>query len=374
MFLPADPRLRVLYASLVVFFATAALLPLRAHLNLAAIALLLMIAVVGASIRFGRLAAFAAAVLASLSLNFFFIVPYHTLSIAHTDNVIAFVAFLVTGVLAGHLSATAHEEAQRAEQQRAQAEVLYAELQRSVDVRRAQEAQIQTERIKTAFLDAVTHDLRTPLTSIKAAATTLQQHVPTDKESVRELLTVIVEETDRLNDFIEGMVELARIEGGHASLRMSRVRVSELVDAARDRAAGRLRDHRLDIVAGEDLPALLVDRMGIAEVLYTLLDNAAKYSRPYSRIAVMAAVLSNEMQITVEDEGRGIPPAMRTRVFERFVRAENGKSGFGMGLAIAKAIIDAHHGRIWVDGRRSGQGTAVTFTLPLSPAAEEVTP
>jgi two-component system sensor histidine kinase KdpD len=113
--------------------------------------------------------------------------------------------------------------------------------------------------------------------------------------------------------------------------------------------------------------------MGIAEVLYTLLDNAAKYSRPYSRIAVVAAVVGNEMQITVEDEGRGIPPAMRTRVFERFVRAENGKSGFGMGLAIAKAIIDAHHGRIWVDGRRSGQGTAVSFTLPLSPAAEEVT-
>jgi K+-sensing histidine kinase KdpD len=374
MFLPADPRLRVFYGSLVVFFTTAALLPLRAHLNLAAIALLLMIAVVGGSIRFGRLAAFAAALLASLSLNFFFIPPYHTLSIARTDNVIAFVAFLVTGVLAGHLSATAHEEAQRAEQQRAQAESLYAELQRSVDVRRAQEAQIQTERIKTAFLDAVTHDLRTPLTSIKAAATTLQQQVSADKDSVRELLAVIVEESDRLNDFIEGMVELARIEGGHASLRMSRVRVSELVDAARDRAAGRLRDHRLDVVVSEDLPALLADRLGIAEVLYTLLDNAAKYSRAYSRIAVLAAVVGEEMQITVEDEGRGIPSAMRTRVFDRFVRAENGKSGFGMGLAIAKAIIDAHHGRIWVDGRRSGQGTAVTFTLPLNPAAEEVTP
>jgi len=374
MFLPADPRLRILYASLVVFFTTAALLPLRAQLNLAALALLLMIAVVGASIRFGRLAAFAAAVLASLSLNFFFIVPYHTLSIAHTDNIIAFAAFLVTGLLAGHLSATAHEEAQRAEQQRAQAEVFYAELQRSVDLRRAQEAQIQTERIKTAFLDAVTHDLRTPLTSIKAAATTLQQHVSAEKESVRELLAVIVEESDRLNDFIEGMVELARLEGGHAGLRMSRVRVSELVDAARERAAGRLRDHRLEIAVGEDLPALLVDRMGIAEVVYTLLDNAAKYSRPYSRIAVVAAVVGDEMQITVEDEGRGIPPAMRTRVFERFVRAENGKSGFGMGLAIAKAIIDAHHGRIWVEGRRSGQGTAVAFTLPLSSAAEEVTP
>lgn len=374
MFLPADPRLRIFYASLVVFFATAALLPLRAHFNLAAISLLLMIAVVGASIRFGRLAAFAAAVLASLSLNFFFILPYHTFSIAHTDNIIAFIAFLVTGVLAGHLSATAHEEAQRAEQQRAQAELLYAELQRSVDVRRAQEAQIQTERIKTAFLDAVTHDLRTPLTSIKAAATTLQQQVSAESERVRELLTVIVEESDRLNDFIEGMVELARIEGGHASLRMSRVSVTDLVDVARERAAGRLRDHRLDVVLRDDLPALRVDRVGIAEVLYTLLDNAAKYSRPYSRIAILAGVVGAEMQITVEDEGRGIPPAMRTRVFERFVRAENGKSGFGMGLAIAKAIIDAHHGRIWVDGRRSGQGTAVTFTLPLNPAAEEVIP
>jgi two-component system sensor histidine kinase KdpD len=372
MFYPSDPRLRAVLAALAVVLATLALLPLRAHFNLATIALLLMIAVVSSSVWFGRTAALAAALLASVSLNFFFIPPYHTLSITHTENIIAFVAFLVMGVLAGHLSATAREEARRADQQRTHAEVLYEELQRAVEVRREQEAQIQTEKIKTAFLDAVTHDLRTPLTSIKAAATTLQPQISADNERVRELLMVIVEESDRLNRFIEGILELARLEGGHASLRMTRVSVNELVDAALERAGGRLRDHRVEVLTRDDLPPVTVDRTGITEVLYTLLDNAAKYSRAYSRVAVCATVVGNEVHVTVEDEGKGIPSALRSRVFERFVRAEGGMSGFGMGLAIAKAIIDAHHGRIWIDGRRSGQGTAITFTLPLSEAVHEV--
>jgi two-component system sensor histidine kinase KdpD len=359
-------------AGLAVCLMTTVLLPLRNHFNLATIALLLMIAVVGCGIWFGRTAGSAAAVLASLSLNFFFIPPYHTLSITHTENIIAFIAFLVTGVLAGHLSATARDEARRADQQRAHAELLYEELQRAVEMRREQEAQIQAEKIKTAFLDAVTHDLRTPLTSIKAAATTLQPQVSDANERVRELLTVIVEESDRLNRFIEGIIELARLEGGHANLRMVRVNVNELVDAALERAGGRLRDHRVEVLTRDDLPSIAVDRTGITEVLYTLLDNAAKYSRPYSRVAVAAAVIDNEVHVTVEDEGKGIPPALRARVFERFVRAENGMAGFGMGLAIAKAIIDAHHGRIWIEGRRSGQGTAITFALPLAVSVDEV--
>src|SRR6185369_8003537 len=136
MFYPSDPRLRAMLAGVAVCLMTAVLLPLRGHFNLATIALLLMIAVVGGGIWFGRTAGFAAAVLASLSLNFFFIPPYHTLSIAHTENIIAFFAFLVTGVLAGHLSATARDEARRADQQRAHAELLYEELQRAVEMRR----------------------------------------------------------------------------------------------------------------------------------------------------------------------------------------------------------------------------------------------
>jgi two-component system sensor histidine kinase KdpD len=119
---------------------------------------------------------------------------------------------------------------------------------------------------------------------------------------------------------------------------------------------------------------VIVDRDAIAEVLYTLLDNAVKYSSTYSRIDIMARRTGGELTIAVEDEGRGIPAELRARVFEKFARADSREQGFGMGLAIAKAILDAHRGRIWIEGRRTGRGVVVSFSLPLQTVAEPVHP
>jgi two-component system sensor histidine kinase KdpD len=246
------------------------------------------------------------------------------------------------------------------------------ELQQATERDRSREAEFQAEKIKSAFLDAVTHDLRTPLTSIKAAASSLQHERLESPDRValgriREFLEVIIEESDRLNRFIENIIALAKRRHG-GELQTQETSVSELVEAAVERAAGRLRDRRLELDIPANMPKIAADREAIVEVLYTLLDNAAKYSSTYSRIDLRVRRVEDAIHITVEDEGIGIAQELRSRVFERFARASDQTHGFGMGLSIAKTIVDAHQGRIWIEGRRTGHGVAVTFSLPLQPA------
>lgn len=348
---------------------TTALLSLRSRLNIATVALLLLLPVFACAIRFGRVAAFVSAVSAAVSLNFFFIPPFYTLSIGSSQNVAVFGVFIGTGFIVAELSSRAREQAEQAQQQRTQAEHLYAELARTIEEKSAAEAQVQSQKLKSAFLDAVTHDLRTPLTSIKAAASGLlaEKAEAPDRlrnQRVREMLAVIVEESDRLNRFIENIIDLARRRSGQG-LSSEPASIGEIVEASLDRAGGRLAERRVETNIPDDLPRIFADRSAIAEVLYNLLDNAAKYSGMYSRIDVIARHVGNEIQVTVEDEGQGIRAELRTQVFEKFARAADGQAGSGMGLAIAKSIIDAHDGRIWIDGRRTGRGSAITFALPV---------
>ena len=240
------------------------------------------------------------------------------------------------------------------------------------------EALRQSERLKSALLDAVTHDIRTPLTSIKASVTTLLEEVTgraesaLDAEGRREMLEVIDEEADRLNRFVEGLIELARIEAGEMQLQRRWGAVDEIVLAALERARPLTRNHRVETEVAPELPLVRVDPRSLAEVVYTLVDNAAKYSPPGSRIRVSANLAGQELQLAVEDEGPGIPAALRERVFDKFFRAmRDGESaaapsGTGMGLAIARGIVDAHGGRIWIEERNGGRGTRFTFTLPIS--------
>lgn len=356
-----------------------ALLPLRQHVNVAVIALLLLLAVVGSALRLGRSAAFAAALVASLALNFLFIPPYYTLTIASAENLAAFAVFLITGLVIAHLSSAAREHARRADEQRLHAERLYADLQQAVEANKERDAQIQAEKIKSAFLDAVTHDLRTPLTSVKAAATSLLQERWSSEDRIavqrmHDLLAVIVEEADRLNRFIENVISMAKRRESATAPHREPLSVGSLVEAALERARTQLRERRVEVDVPEDLPTVNVDRDAIAEVLYTLLDNAVKYSSTYSRIDITARQTDGHLTIAVEDEGRGIPAELRSRVFEKYARADSREHGFGMGLAIAKAILDAHGGRIWIEGRRTGRGVVVSFSLPLEAVPEPVHP
>jgi two-component system sensor histidine kinase KdpD len=358
---------------------TAALVPLHEHVSLTTVALALLLIVVFAAIGWGSRPAILAALLGVVCFNFFFIAPVHTFNIADPQNWIALAAFLITALTVGELSARARRRAVESEASRREIERLYNEYRAAAERARQAEVLEQSERLKSALLDAVTHDLRTPLTSIKAAVTTLIDEaddgaqVTLDDEARREFLEVINEEADRLNHFVRNLVELARIEAGAINLRLRWSSVEEIVAMAHARAEPLTRSHRLEVELESELPLVRVDASLIAEVLYSLIDNAAKYSPAGSRIKISARRADNEMiMIAVEDEGRGIPAGMRERVFDKFFRVTGEEAaslgapkGLGMGLAIARGIVEAHGGRIWVEGGAGGVGARVAFTAPV---------
>ena len=368
--------------------ATVLLLLLRERVNPTTVALALLLDVLFVATRWGMAPAFAAAAAGMLAFNFFFLPPYHTFTIADPENWVALAAFVITAVTAGQLSARAKRRAEEAEAGRREIERLYTQLREAFDRASRAEALRQSEQMKSALLDAVTHDLRTPLTSIKVSVTNLlgelrgaangELPVAIGLEDRQELLEVIDEETDRLDRFVGNLVELARIEAGELQLRRRPTSIGEVVSRALDRADRYSRTHAIEATVADDLPPIHADGRALAEVVYTLVENAAKYSAPGTRIGVAARLAAQgQVQVTIDDEGRGIPEALRERVFDRFYRfvpdpesSFEPPTGTGLGLAIARGIVEAHGGRIRIDEGPGGRGTAVTVTLPA--AAEEV--
>ena len=374
------PRLGYIVAVVVVAAATAVLRVFGGHVNPTTAALALLLIVLFVATAWGPKPAILASLLGVASFNFFFLPPVGTFNIAEPENWIAFVAFLITAITVGQLSAHARLRAAEANSARQEVERLYRELQESFEQASQAKAIKQSERLKSALLDAVTHDLRTPLTSIKASVTTLldDQGSRSDEggatrlgeEGRQEMLEVIDEEADRLNRFIEGLMELARIEAGELHLRRHQASLSEILTAALKRAEPQTRFHPIEVNVDRELPSVNVDEPSLVEVIYVLLDNAAKYSPAGSVISVSATNMHNkEMRLVVEDQGPGIPTELRERVFVKFFRAmgdsgEGKPSGTGMGLAIAQGIVEAHGGRIWNEEGAAGRGTRFIVALP----------
>jgi len=371
-------------AALIAFAAVAAttivVLPFREFLNSTEVALTLLLVVLFSSTLFGSRAGLTAAIAGIVSFNFFFLPPYYTLTIAEPENWVTFGAFIITAVIAGQLSGYARRRAEESEERQTKIESLYEELKGAFEQASEAEALRRSEKLKSALLDAVTHDLRTPLTSIKASVTTLLSAAPEaslDKESQREFLEIINEETDRLNDFIEGMVGIAKVEAGAVDLKKSLSSVDEIIANAVERANMQLSDHRLEIDTPAELPALTVDPASISQTIFTLLDNAAKYSPPDSRIKLAVhPTSSGKLRIVVEDQGQGIPKIDRDKVFDKFTRLgdqdiRSTESGLGLGLTIARGIIESQGGRIWIEDGSSDFVTRVVCELPLESSSLE---
>jgi two-component system sensor histidine kinase KdpD len=353
------------------------------HINSTTVALGLLIVVLLVATLWGSRPAVLASLLGVVCFNLFYLPPVGRLSIEDPDNWVALFAFLLTAVTAGQLSAHAKRRAEEADAGRREIERLYAELQEAFERESQAKAFEQSERLKSALLDAVTHDLRTPLTSIKASVTTLlddpfansngRETAKIDPEGRREMLEVINEEADRLNRFVEGLMELARIEAGEMHLRRRWGSIEEIFTTTLERAAPLIHGHEIHIVLEDGLPAVRVDDRAVAEVIYTLVDNAAKYSPKGTNINMLARSADDGMvQLIVEDEGCGIPVELRERVFDKFFRAmRDGDSGTrqppgsGMGLAIAKGIVDAHGGCIRIEDNPAGNGSRFVVTLPI---------
>src|SRR5882672_10872057 len=362
--------------------ATGTLKLLGPHINPTTAALAFLLVVLFVATVWGSRPAVFASLLGVGCFNFFFLPPFGTFAISDPHNWVAFFAFLITALTAGQLSARAKRRAEEAEAAKREVERLYYELQDSFERSSQAKALKQSERLKSALLDAVTHDLRTPLTSIKASATTLladfyaSEHdnaaPQLDAEGRKEMLQVIDEEADRLDRFVEGLTKLARIDAGEMHLHRQWTSIDEIIASALKRAEPRTRTHRMEVWIEQELPPIKVDDQALSEVVYTLVDNAAKYSPPGSPIRIAAAPGEPEtITISVEDTGPGIQADVRDRVFEKFFRAmrdgdvgDRKSSGTGMGLAIARGIVDAHGGKIWIEAAEGHAGAKFVFQLP----------
>lgn len=302
-------------SALLEFTAVVVLLPFRPQLNSTEVALGLLLVVLIAATLFGSRAGLAASVVGILCFNFFFLPPFHTFTITGTENWVAFGAFIVTALIAGQLSGYARRRAEESETRKVEIERLYTELQEAFEQASEAEALRRSEKLKSALLDAVTHDLRTPLTSIKASVTSLlddeSEHL-LDGEARSEILEIIDEETDRLNNFIENMVGIARIEADALRVRKKISSAEEIIDNALERSKKRLEHHFAEKEIERDLPNINADAESISEVVYTLIDNAVKYSSAGSAIKISAKKAGQEkLEIAVQDKGRGIAPEMR---------------------------------------------------------------
>jgi two-component system sensor histidine kinase KdpD len=338
---------------------------LRPQLSQTTIALILVLPVVLVAVTQGRGPALCASVLAGLSFNFFFIGPFYSFLINRPQDVVAFVVFATTAVLVGQLSSRLEKRVLLTEEQRKELVHVRGEFERAAAQASEADALRKSEQLKTALLDAVTHDLRTPLTAIKAAITTIRSE-PVTPEVQRELFEVIEQESDRLNHFIQGMMDLAKLQASEVTLASRNVSADEMVEDALLRAEPLLARRRVDVTIASGLPALRVDPRLISQVIFTLVENAAKYSGAGAGIAVTVQQRENSVCFAVNDDGPGIAPELRAQVFEKFFRS-GPQPGLGMGLAIARGIVQAHGGKIWIENGPGGKGTSVQFQLPLAP-------
>jgi len=228
------------------------------------------------------------------------------------------------------------------------------------------EAARESDRLRSVLLDSVTHEFRTPLTSIKASAETLLSEARLDKPQRVDLLQVINEESDRLNRLVGEASEVAQLDGHQLQFHFEVHHIGEAIDRAIENLQPALRRHPVQINVSSNLPSLRMDIDRITEVITHLVDNAAKYSPPDTPIHITAEMQGGEIVTSVTDHGPGIDNIEQEMIFEKFYRGREQRmiiQGTGMGLPIARAIIELHSGKIGVTSQ-SGHGSVFHFSLP----------
>ncbi len=233
------------------------------------------------------------------------------------------------------------------------------------------EAAREGELLRTALLDSVTHEFRTPLTAIKASVTGLLSAQPLDSSQRHELLTIINEESDRLNTLITEVAEMAQLDAGNIEFKLESHDMREPVETAVRQCRRVLADHPVEVNLPKGLPEALFDPVWLKEVIVHLLENAAKYSAASTLITVSGEVKDRHLVTSVADRGVGIEEMEQAVIFDKFYRGKDQRyrvQGTGMGLAISKAIIEAHHGTMGVTSQQNC-GSVFYFSLPLGAEA-----
>ena len=248
-------------------------------------------------------------------------------------------------------------------------------IERASIVEQARQAELlqATEKLQTALLNSISHDLRTPLVSITGVLTSLDEQAESlNDENRRSLVSTAREEAERLNRLVGNLLSMTRIESGAIKLHREPGDIQDVVGTALEQLGKRVANHKVQVNIPEDFPLVPMDFTLMVQVLVNILENAVKYSPEHSLIEVCASLADDKARIEIADRGVGIPPEDLTRVFDKFYRVQRPESvsGTGLGLSISKGIVEAHHGSI--DARlREGNGTAVSIELPLNSTQEE---
>jgi two-component system sensor histidine kinase KdpD len=446
--------------------------------NQTTIALTFLLAILAVSAVWGMAVSVFMSVVAVLTINYFFLTPVGTFTIADPQNWVALLAFLVTSIMGSQLSARIRKEADEAHQRRREIERLYRFSQKllaegnviqlmnaipnyivesfeggaaelflpqkdkfyrsgfgaahldeekmksvflrdeaifesqeglyfipvrmgvrpiaslgisgsrlsrqtldavgslvAIAIERARaveklgetEAERQGERLKSALLDSIAHDFRTPLTSIKAATTSLLGEQTPAREQTRELLTIINEECDRLNRLVEEAAEMSRLEAGEFELNLAPTPIGDIIEAALAQCNTALGGRSVIVNLSPNLPRVRADLDRIKDALVHLIDNANIYSPKDAPITISADLVGETVTVSVADRGPGIDDFEQGMIFDKFYRGKDQRylvRGTGMGLPIAKAIITAHKGTISVTSQL-GHGSVFSFTLPV---------
>jgi two-component system sensor histidine kinase KdpD len=449
------------------------------HVNPTTVALSFLVAILIVSAVWGLRYAIPMSILSTLCFNFFFLPPVRTFRIADPQNWVALVAFLLTSLIAGHLSERVRDEARESARRRKEVERLYrfskqllltdnivellkvipvhvvesfgvedaaihlgardkvyrsgAEIEQlsstelknvsatgepifdsehnralvpvsmglrrmgslgiagsmlsretleamsgliaiaieragAVDTLMRSEASRESERLRSALLDSITHEFRTPLTSIKASVTSLKSEAAMNEEQRRDFVEIIDEESDRLNRLIGEAVEMARLDASEVKLELGPHRIGEAIDGALEESRNVIGEHSVEVRVPDNLPPAMMDVDWIRKVLQHLIENAAKYSPPGQPIFISGEVRNGRLITSVADRGMGIDDLERSMIFDKFYRGQGQRyrvQGTGMGLAIVKAIVEAHGGRIEVSSQL-GNGSVFSFGLPVA--------
>lgn len=325
-----------------------------------------------------------ASLLAALGYHYMFL-PLTNLG--PEEEWVALASFTSAAVIAGELAARAERRRVEALAGREEIERLYRQLRVAFEAASDVEAARRSHQTKAALLDALRHNLGTPLTAIKVSVTALlterygQEGLALSPESQRELLQVIDEEVDRLVRLSRNLSQAENVSD--APRGVPPAPVSAIVEQALTRAAALTRPHRVILELDETLPPLAVDEDAVSEVLYMLIDNATKYAPVGSALRIRASREGrSHAYLQVVDEGPGIPAHLREAVFERFFHVggrdphDPSRKGLGLGLSIVRSLVEAQGGRVWIETPLGGKGTAAILMLPLKvdQSSEKSTP
>lgn len=345
------------FAVLSVALCSAICFAMFPHFELTNLVMVYLLGTLAVATRGSRGPAALSSVLSVLCFDFFFVQPRFTLSVSDAQYVWTFAVMFTVAMIISHLTVRLREEAESARQEEQRSTWLLEKAKKA-------EVEAETERLRSSLLSSVSHDFRTPLTAIVGSVGALLEKEEIQKNpATRELLENVQEEGERLSRLVQNLLEVTRLESGAVRIRKELYPLEEVVGSALGRVEKLSRGRAINVNLPEDLPLVPMDAILVEQVLINLLENGIKHTPSETALDIVAGVEGGSVWVTISDRGRGLKEDELERVFDKFYH-DNASPGAGLGLAICRAVVAAHGGRIWAENR-SEAGAVFKFTLPL---------